>query len=285
MMVKIFLLYFFVFFTFVCTAQNLSIPISLIDNQKFLAEVKQLDQFMKRFNNKEYILTGNEKSNADILKEKENPIAFQTERKQAILSLFNFSDSNLVYNEKTVEFINYVGNDSNHIELNFFDNNWYAKVNCTISYKGKEQIVDITLKNEGNNKEGFKWVISGLNETFFNISPNRTDTSKFISPMNHELGFMDLHNAFTDSKNITDYTSKNFYPDNLSVFLFLVKSGEIKYVQVNAIKYHFLQVKNWRFTVEHFNRPDNNAGWLISSLVNCSDSDKMNYKKTVLSLR
>jgi hypothetical protein len=271
-------------FTMFCSGQSVLIFIDSLETSKYLFEVKQLDQFIKRFNNEENIFTGNVKTIAEISEERKNALSYQTERKKILLTLFNLKDTSLLSNS-TVDFINFVGDDTNHIAISYYDADWFATVNCTMTYKGKNQNITLTLKNEGNYRNGFKWILAGVNADFINIAASRKDTTKFISPMNHELGFMDLHSAFTDSKNIIDYTSKTFYPDNLSVFLFLVKSGEIKYIQVNAIKYHFLQVKNWRFTVEYFNRPDNNAGWLISSLVNCSDSDKMNYKKTVLSLR
>ena len=267
-----------------CSGQTVFTFKDSLDTRKILLEVKQIDQFIKRFNYEENIFNGEEKTKAEILKEKENIIAYQTGRKKILLTLFNLKDTSL-FNSDAIDFINFVGDDTNHISISYYDADWYATVICTMSYKGKNQNITLTLKNEGNNKRGFKWIIAGANAIFINIGASIKDTTKFISPMNHELGFMDLYNVFSDSKNILDYTAEKYFPDNLSVFLFLVKSGEIKYVQVNSIKYHFLQVKNWSFTVEYFNRPDNNAGWLISSMIKSNENDKLNYRRTVLSLR
>jgi hypothetical protein len=103
--------------------------------------------------------------------------------------------------------------------------------------------------------------------------------------MNHELGFMGLFNAFNDYENISEYAYKDFIPDDLSIFFSLVKSNEIQYVRVNSIQYHFLQIANWVFTVDYFNRASSNSGWLISAVTSISDLEKVVYKKNILYTR
>ena len=282
-MKKAFFLAFYFWIT-LCSAQSIASIDDITDSKRFLLEVKQLDQFIKRFNNEEDILTGNEKTAEEITANRKDFKGFQLERKKILMSLFNLGDSSL-FNKTTREFVNFIGNDTDLITISYYDPDWYAAVNCTMNYKGKNFPVILTMKNEGSYKSGFKWIIESASPDFFKSTSSHKDSTKSIGPMNHELGFMGLFNVFNDAKNITEYTSKNFIPDNFSVFLFLVKSGEIKYVQVNSVKYHFLQLKNWIFTVEYFNRNDNNSGWLISSLFKVSDSEKMNYRKKNLSLR
>lgn len=266
------------------SAQNFSSFIDSLGSKKYLLEVKQLDQFFKRFNNEENILTGNENTASEIAAKRKNLTSFQTERKKVLLSLFNLQDSSFC-NKSVVDFINFTCDDTNHVSLSYYDTNWYATVNCSMIYKGKTKTIILTLKNDGNLKKGFKWVIAGVNADFLSIVPSSTDSNKFISPMNHEIGFMDLFNVFHDSRNILDYSIKIFPSDKLSIFLYLVYNGEIKYIQANSIRYHFLQIKNWMFTVECFNRSDVNSGWLISSLSKATDNDKVIYKKSILSLK
>lgn len=266
-----------------CSSQHLGLDSIFGNNKAFILEVKQLDQFIKRFNNRENVFTGEEKTKSQIQKEKENLVNLQTERKKNIISLLNFEDSMLIGDKKTVDFIEYTGNDSNKIEISYFDENWFAKVNCSVKYKGKEQNIFLTLKKDGDKKKGFKWILLGINTPFINLVPRHNDDStKFIGPMNHELGFMGLSEVFNDYTNISEYSSKVYVPDDLSVFFFLVKTKEIQYVKVNSIQYHFLQIPDWIFTVDYYNRPSNNSGWLISSLTKTSDAEKINYRKSIL---
>jgi hypothetical protein len=240
---------------------------------EFVFQVKQLDQFMNRFNNKENIFAGDEVKNDSL-----------TQRKRTLISLLNHEDSEL-FIKRTEDFIDYICNDSNHILLDYSDDHWYAKVNCTLQYNDKEKNAFLTLKKEGDMKTGFKWVIVGVNASFIDVRPAYYDTAKFIGPMNHELGFMGLFNIFNDYKNVAEYAYRDFEPDDLSVFFFLIKTKEIQYVKVNSIQYHFLQVTNWIFTVDYFNRPSSNSGWLISSVDNVTDSLKVDYKKNILNTR
>ncbi|MEN6454193.1 MAG: hypothetical protein ABFD10_08030 [Prolixibacteraceae bacterium] len=272
------------FFKTTCYSQVLSLNSSFGDRERFVKEVKQLDQFFKRFNNKEDIFTGVEKSSEVYSNEKKDLVKFQTERKKSLITLLNFSDSALIKKKETVDFINYAGDDTNHVELGYDNEDWYARVECLCKYKGEKQNLHLILKREGTPELGNKWVITGIDMPFISLDPVRTDTVKFISPMNHEVGFMGLFKVFRDNSNIIQYTSTGFIPDELTLFLYLVKTGELQYFSVISIQYHFLQVKNWLFTVDYFNRASNNSGWLISSVVPMDDGEKMNYKKNVLNI-
>jgi hypothetical protein len=257
--------------------QMLTINSLMSDRERFVKEVKQLDQFFKRFNNEEDIFTGQQKSMSQLTQEKKNILEFQTERKKSLITLLNFEDSTLIKNRSVVDFINYAGDDSNHIEIGYYDQNWFAKVNCSVKYKDKTQNIFLTMIKQGTNAEGYKWVIVGVKAPFISLDPVRTDTLKFISPMNHEVGFIDLFKVFKDYPNITQYASRDFAADELSVFFSLVKAKEIQYVRVNSIQYHFLQLKNWIFTVDYFNRASNNSGWLVSSVYSGTDAEKKDY--------
>jgi len=276
------LAFFFLLSTITCYSQVLSPDLSFGDRERFVKEVKQLDQFFKRFNNREDLFTGELKSREAYLNEKKDIIQFQTERKKSLATLLNYSDSALIKNKGTVDFINYAGDDSNHVELGYYDEDWYAKVECSFKYRGQKQRVPLTLKREGNSELGNKWVIIGVDLPFISLNPVRIDTIKFISPLNHEVGFMDLFKVFRDNQNILQYTSEGFVPNQLNVFLYLIKTGELQYIGVNSIQYHFILLKNWLFTVDYFNRASNNSGWLISSVLQMDDAEKKNYKINVL---
>ena len=86
---------------------------------------------------------------------------------------------------------------------------------------------------------------------------------------------MNLRKAFLHSDSIAQYTSKKFIPDQLSVFLYEVKKGNLKFKSVQNVKFHFFQIDGWYFELAQFNRSGYNTGWLISNLVKInSDADK-----------
>lgn len=98
---------------------------------------------------------------------------------------------------------------------------------------------------------------------------------KFLHPMSHELDFMNLRKAFENKDSVSQFTSKSFTPDYLSVFLYELKKGNLKFKTVDQVKFHFFQINGWYFELAEFNRPGYNTGWLISSLVKLSnDADK-----------
>jgi len=107
--------------------------------------------------------------------------------------------------------------------------------------------------------------------------PHVTDTinaTYFLHPMSHELDFMNIHKAFDNPDKVDYYLEKDYRPDMLTLFIEGIKEGELRFVSVNNVKFHFFQVPNWYFEVSYFNRNNMNSGWLISNMVRISDRDK-----------
>jgi hypothetical protein len=257
----------------------------LPDSKRFMLEVKQLDQFINRFNNAENLIDGKKKADSLLLEEKKHTIKFRDERTRLVRSLFNYDDSILCNDHQTINFIYYIINSSNDIQLSYFDRDWYAVVDCKIKYQGKIMPIYLTLEVEGNADDGYKWIIAGVSASFINLPQLFQDDSlRFISPKNNELNFMDLMKAFDDSENIEKYATTTFVHDDLNIFFYMVRKKEIQFIQVNHIQYHFLQIPNWAFTVDFYNRANYNSGWLISSLSCIPDSIKVDYKRNNLHL-
>jgi hypothetical protein len=78
---------------------------------------------------------------------------------------------------------------------------------------------------------------------------------------------MNLRKAFANSDSISQFTVKNYVPDHLTVFLYEMKKGNLKFKSVNEVKFHFFQINGWYFELADFNRSGYNTGWLISNLV------------------
>lgn len=91
---------------------------------------------------------------------------------------------------------------------------------------------------------------------------------------------MNLHKALDDPRHIEYYASKEYSPDYLSLFFYQMKKRKLKFKEINSVKFHFLQIKNWYFELSYFNRNNKNSGWLISNLIYIEDEQKQELIKS-----
>jgi hypothetical protein len=96
----------------------------------------------------------------------------------------------------------------------------------------------------------------------------------FLHPQSHELDFMNMHKALEDPGHIEYYASDDYRPDFLTLFFYQMKTGKLKFKEINSVKFHFFQIKNWYFELSWFNRNNENSGWLISNLKYVDDKTK-----------
>src|SRR6185436_393627 len=152
--------------------------------------------------------------------------------------------------------------------LDFHGGNWFSEVHTTFLLNGKEQPVILYMELEKDHL-GSKWVINKVYADMFKpyFARDTTKVGRFLHPMSHELDFMNLRKAFANTDSISQFTVKRFVPDHLSLFLYEVKKGALKFKAVDQVKFHFFQIDGWYFELAHFNRPGYNTGWLISNLV------------------
>ena len=105
-----------------------------------------------------------------------------------------------------------------------------------------------------------------------------------IPPVANELNFMYL-STMTDKNHapyIANYKAKNISVCPFSVFLALVWSGNLKIVSTKRVRYHFLQVPNYVFTVSYFARENINSGWLIDCILKTTEEEKYRYTNHLL---
>ncbi len=241
--------------------------------QRLKFRVKQVDEFIARFNY-EIDTEG---------KKVQNRMDMQVRKKQ-VASLFDFEYVAKMDNNKRKianNFINQVcGGDSSNLSkfwlISLYDKDFYAKAICKVKYLGKDETLQLTLKIEQDAKKNIRWVIVAAQAKFLEIVP--TDTTKFISPVAHELNFMQL-SQITDkntsnnsdknidnSANIAAYTAKNYEVELLPIVLFLIKTKQLKIDFVQHLSFHFSQIPNYTFIVEHKERTTGNVGWLITDI-------------------
>jgi hypothetical protein len=248
------------FVTFIHPAVHGQIVTEMEDETRLYAESKQVNQFFKRFNGEE-----DEKGNRYYPGDKQ----FRSEklRRQYLRMLFDESNSGINSALKS-DFVKDVLNKSEESILNLHDHNWFAEVRTTFAMNGKREPVILFMVLE-KHRLGTRWVIQKVHADMFEpyFERDTTRVGRFLHPMSHELDFMNLHKAFVNKDSISQFAVKSFTPDHLTLFLYEVNKGNLKFQSVDEVKFHFFQVEGWYFGISEFNRPGYNTGWLISNLV------------------
>jgi len=230
---------------------------------------KQVGQFFRRFNMEE-------DQYGKLLKQSDKRYHNIKIRTKLLEQMFD------VHNPRTNSslkkyFIEDVTNKKNPLYLNFLDKNWFAEVAATFTTNGKEEqlILFLTLEESGL---GSKWVISnvyyGYTRSFFPEMDSAEAMKYFLHPQSHELDFMNLHKGLDHPSRIQYYASDNFQPDYLTLFFYLMKTGQLKFKEITNVKFHFFQIPDWYFELSYYNRSDTNSGWLISNLKYVKEEEK-----------
>lgn len=229
-----------------------------MDESKLYAQSKQVNQFFRRFNGEE-----DEKGNRYYPRDRQYQSAKL--RKKYLGTLFDEGNAGIDNKLKT-DFAKQALDKP--VILDFHGGNWFSEVHTTFTFNGKDQPVVLFMELEKDHL-GYKWVVNRVHADMFVpvFVRDTTRVGRFLHPMSHELDFMNLRKAFANTDSITQFTSKSYIPDQLSVFLYEVKRGNLRFKTVNEVKFHFFQLEGWYFELSQFNRPGYNTGWLISNLV------------------
>lgn len=235
---------------------------TLEQEAKLTARVKQLDEFMNRFNYERNIY------NQDLVPD--DSLVFK--RQLYLLSLFDRNYLNEAQLDTALEqhittFLNTVTDTAQPRFIRFHDGQWDAKAEAIFTYGGKEYTGHLTLQTALDSAQNSKWVLTDFQAEIFSLNPVDTQTYRALSPISHELNFSKLAKITeTDAANILAYTAQSYQPDYLAIALFLIRTGQLKIQYFKTIKYYFRQVPGYLFEVRHFDRNTYNSGWLISRL-------------------
>lgn len=237
------------------------------DESMLYAQTKLVNQFFRRFN-------GEEDEKGERYYEGDKGYHDQALRRKYIGILFDNQNTMLPASLKK-EFAQEMTDKANPHYLDFHSGNWMAEVSTLFTYQGKEQPVTLFMKLQPQ-RLGYEWVIE---EVYFDpfkkyFSKDTTATKKFLHPLSHELDFMNLRKAFQESENPESYTPDSFEPSFLTLFIYEMKKGNLKFKTVRDVKFHFFQIDSWYFELSQFNRASYNSGWLISNMVKTSEENK-----------
>jgi hypothetical protein len=245
------------------------------DESKLYAQTKQVNQFFRRFN-------GEESEKGDRYYPGDRQYRNVRLRKKYLTMLFDEGNRSFS-NDLKVQFAKDVLDKGEPGVLDFHGLGWVAEVQTTFTVLGKDQPVTLFMQLEPDHL-GYKWTINKVYSDGFSVYFKRdtTKVGQFLHPMSHELDFMNLRKAFMNVDSVAQFASKTFVPDYLTLFLYEVKRGNMKFKHVDDVKFHFFQIKGWYFELADFNRPGYNTGWLISNLVKINDDrDKEALRKFI----
>lgn len=237
------------------------------DETRLYAESKQVNQFFRRFN-------GEEDEKGDRYNPQDKAYRSSKLRKKYFSILFDENNKSISATLKSEFAKEVVEKDA---FLDFHGSQWFAEVSAIFTSNGKDQPIKLFMGLEKDHL-GYKWVIRKIYADMYQpyFDRDTTKIGRFLHPLSHELDFMNLHKAFSKSDSISQFTTKQFVPDHLSVFLYEVEKGVLKFKSVREVKFHFFQISGWYFELADFNRPGYNTGWLISNLVKLNTDAEMN---------
>lgn len=248
--------------------QGLYSPGQPEDDGRFAASTKQVNQFFRRFN-------GEESQDGKVRYYPGGKEYRDRELRRMFLGVIFDNETSQIPAELKKQFVTEVTAENYPQYLNFHKGNWFAEVGTIFTYQGKKEPVTLFMKLQPEGL-GFEWVIDKVSFDAFKAAFNKAegDQKEFLHPLSHELGFMNLRKALQDNEKPESYTPKDFEPDFLTLFLYEIKKGNIKFETVTGVKFHFFQIDKWYFELSQFNRPGFNTGWLISNLMRVNENEK-----------
>lgn len=240
------------------------------DESDLYAQTKQVNQFFRRFN-------GEEDTKGERYWPRDREYRNPKLRKNYLNMLFD-NENPYITDGLKKDFINHVLDNRDPVFLDFHGGQWFAEVTTKFDYYGIERYLTLFLQIE-EDTVGSKWVITNVyfepfSRIFYDQDSLRITGQKFLHPLSHELDFMNLVRAFQDNQNIEHYLAWKYEPDYLTLFIYEIKRGNLDFITISDVKFHFFQVDDWYFELSNFNREGYNKGWLISTLMKVSDSDK-----------
>jgi len=250
-----------------------SLTDDMSDTEKQLtASTKQINQFFRRFNGEEdengkRYYPGDKQFRDPGLRRKYVPVIFDTKTGQIDAGTAE-------------QFVKLITDKKAPLFLDFHKDDWLAEVHTIFQYKGREMsgILYMRLQPQG---QGHEWIIDDVSFDSFKkyFNKDTTETKQFLHPMSHELGFMTLRKGFQDNRHAEQFTGRAFQPDYLSIFLYEMNAGNMKFVTVKNVNFHFFGIEGYYFSLSNFNRSGFNSGWLISSLVPLANANEKQQMK------
>lgn len=222
--------------------------------------VKSLDEFIQRFNGDEF--------HPDL-----DTTRVDNLRMRSILSLVDrqqFEVQDSIVAQSLINFADTVCSNNIFVDL---QGGTYAEAECTFTYEEREHHINLIVEFEHLRDDYFRWALVGANGL---IDAHLLDASAYgyLNPTQHEVRFTELTAINADNMGLIAFDKQI---DQLSYLAGMLKTGQMKFLDCNRVRFHFMQVPNYVFEVEESNRPGNNSGYLIIAVHKVSREEKLAY--------
>jgi hypothetical protein len=238
---------------FIC-ASGVAQDFSTRTPQIYLLQVKQFDEFVKRFNFKTDF-SGNQISDS-----------FPLSRKEYINLLFNAKDiraKDSLFIALKEEFERFVTRESKPVYIDKYGKEITALAVFRVKYKGYEEDLSLKLKPEKLPEAAVKWTIC---EALLPRKPVVQDTNqRFIPPNANETNFIALKQLLNNHSALSVYANTGYKPDPLTLLFNELENRNLEIMYTSKLTY-LIKLGDWQLTIEEFLRSDFNSGWLISDL-------------------
>jgi hypothetical protein len=239
-------------------------------SEQFTMKVKLIEEFIDRFNNKIKIFKDQDLHQFELNNE---------ERYAMLKQLFNHGEQWNIPEVK--EFIDYINRPDSTVTITFYDDQWFAELNCDVKYKNKPERVSLIMQIEILPDYSSKWIVKGVKADFLDFQAVNSGVNP-INPTSHNMRFINLPRHFVMKENYRNYFPQDFQPSTLSIFFSELRNSNLVFGDVSKIRYYFFNVRDWLFTVDYFETGVNQSGWLISSLLKMQEPDKKVYQTQYL---
>lgn len=232
--------------------------LSKADESRLYAETKQLNQFMLRFNGEEdqkgkRLYEGNKHWRDRALRRKYIPMLFDQSKDWDKALLNRFLDTA-------------TGRQS-PFYLNLHKPGLMAEVHSTFMHEGKKVRGRLLMRLE-EEAVGSRWVIDEVwLPSLAAYVPKDTSGAGFLHPLSHELAFMNMRKVLLPQENPYSYVDSDYEIDQLSLFAYELQKGNLQFLQVDELRFHFFISEGWYMEMAYQNRPGYNRGWLVVNLV------------------
>jgi hypothetical protein len=261
---------------FDCTSQDIVAPVNT--NEKiFTARTKQFNEFLDRFNYRT-TFTGEQIDSAfksKMPRSKMISALFDLKDKRTDPSSIEYSKSYADLKSRFIEQVN-----GKNLQVAKYSENIIAEARSSVVFKGAPRKISVFLAQEVTGENRIKWVILDVKGDIFNFLKTDTAYIRFIPPSSNETDFMNMKRALEDVSYLQYYASREYVPDYLTLFFYLLNTGALKFEYVDEVIYHIIDLPGWCFKVKEFNRNELNSGWLISDLSENS-TDRTDYIKSL----
>lgn len=223
------LLTFLFSFTFPFVSSSQSYFSGPIKEDLLKGRVKQVEEFMARFNYEEDWEGKKVKQHADtILRSKYLHTLFDYSR-------FRQRNGNLTpLAELFIRDVIRYG-----YMIHYTDTSWISQVKCRAMVDGKKAKITLYFHTQQVAPYEYKWKISRVESPSLAIIPESI-SRLCLSPIEHEIGFTGI----------------------LSLSL-----ENLKFTEIDDVRYHFFNIPGYAFTIERIERKNSyNTGWLITNL-------------------